>query len=97
VVAARPDRLPSFPRQQKPGCRSWRHLNVAEEPTAAALPIDGNWAERGLVFGLRGIDIPDRMRHRLKTLAISGAGQAWQKASHSPVIFARSPVRLKAA
>jgi hypothetical protein len=32
---------------------------------------------------------------RLKTLAISGTGQAEQKASHSPVIAVRSLKRLK--
>ena len=37
------------------------------------------------------------MRARLKTLAISGTGQAAQWASHSPVIAVRSPIRLNAA
>ena len=34
---------------------------------------------------------------RLKTLAISGTGQAEQYASHSPVIRVRSPIRLNVA
>ena len=37
------------------------------------------------------------MPARLKTQAISGAEQAWQCASYSPVITPRSPRRLKAS
>ncbi len=34
---------------------------------------------------------------RSKTLAISGTGQAEQKANHSPVILVRSPISLSFA
>ena len=55
-------------------------------------------AKIGVIFKRAGN--PERTESRTSKempFAISGTEHAWQHASHSPVIFVRSPIRLKAA